>query len=52
MIAERQDRLRDDDKEKIVNEMVDHLRVEAYHLGFDDNYLIGLLKRRMEGQRG
>ncbi|MEN6372444.1 MAG: GntR family transcriptional regulator [Armatimonadota bacterium] len=48
VIAERGDRLREDDKEKIIEEMVDHLRVEAYHLGFDDNYLINLLKRRME----
>lgn len=52
VISERQDRLRDDDKEKIIEEMVDHLRVEAYHLGFDDDYLIGLLRQRMEGQRG
>ncbi|MEN6520373.1 MAG: GntR family transcriptional regulator [Armatimonadota bacterium] len=48
VIAERGDRLREDDKEKIIEEMADHLRVEAYHLGFDDNYLIDLLKRRME----
>ena len=43
--AERQDRLRDSDRERLVAEMVDRLRVEAYHLGFDEEYLIGLLGR-------
>lgn len=45
IIAERQDRLKDGDKEKIIKEMVEHLRVEAYHLGFNDQDLIDLLKR-------
>lgn len=45
VIAERQDRLREDDKKKMIQEMVDHLRVEAYHLGFDEDYIIDLLKK-------
>jgi GntR family transcriptional regulator len=49
IIAERQYRLRDGDKERIIKEMVDHLRVEAYHLGFDDQDLIDLLKRGGQG---
>lgn len=44
IIAERQDKLRDDERQRIIREMVDHLRVEAYHLGFDENYLIKLLR--------
>ena len=43
--AERQDRLRDSDRERLIGEMVDRLRVEACHLGFDEEYLIGLLGR-------
>lgn len=50
IIAERHDRLRDDDKEKIIKEMVDHLRVEAYHLGFNDQDLIDLIKQGRQGE--
>ena len=45
VLDQRQDRLRDDDREQMMREMVDHLRVEAYHLGFDEDYLIDLLRR-------
>ena len=49
VIADRQNRLRDSDKEKIIRDMVDHLRVEAYHLGFDDAYLANLLRPNPKG---
>jgi GntR family transcriptional regulator len=49
IIEERQNRLKDSDREKIITDMVDHLRVEAYHLGFDDNYLMNLLRRKPKG---
>ena len=49
VIADRQNRLKDSDREKIIHEMVDHLRVEAYHLGFDDAYLVNLLRRHPKG---
>jgi GntR family transcriptional regulator len=42
--ADRQNHVPPGDREKIIHEMVDRLRVEAYHLGFDEKYLIGLLK--------
>ncbi len=45
VIAERQDRLKDAAREKIISDMIDHLRVEAYHLGFDEDHLINLLKQ-------
>ena len=45
VIAERQDRLRESDKQKMIREMVDHLRVEAYHLGYDEDFIIDLLKK-------
>ena len=44
VISERQDRLKRSDKEKILRELLDNIRVEAYHLGFDDNYLIDQLR--------
>jgi GntR family transcriptional regulator len=49
VIAERQDHLKASDREKMIQEMVDHLKVEAYHLGFDENYLIDLLRKPKEG---
>jgi GntR family transcriptional regulator len=49
VIADRQNRLKDSDREKMIKEMVDHLRVEAYHLGFDDAYLVNLLRRGAKG---
>ena len=48
VIAQRQNRLRDADREKIIHGMVDKLKVEAYHLGFDEQYLIDLLRRGTE----
>lgn len=50
VIAERQDRLKRSDREKIIRELLEHLQVEAYHLGFDDNYLIEHLKKRSKEQ--
>lgn len=52
--AERGDRLRDTDRENKIHDLVDRLRVEAYHLGFDEDYLIGLLKqgKRPEENQG
>lgn len=52
VITDRQNRLRDTDREKIIREMVEHLRVEAYHLGFDDNYLADLLKPKPKEKAG
>lgn len=48
--AQRQEKLRDDDRERMVREMVDRLRVEAYHLGFDEDYLIELLREKGRGE--
>jgi GntR family transcriptional regulator len=45
VIAERQDRVREAERERIIREMVDRLKVEAYHLGFGEDYLIELLRR-------
>ncbi len=47
--AERQNHVPPGDREKIIKEMVEHLRVEAYHLGFDDDYLLDLIKHHPEG---
>lgn len=52
VIAERQDRLRRSEKERIVKEMLDRLRVEAYHLGFSEEYLINLLKNEPKEESG
>ena len=52
IVDQRQDKLRDNDREQMIYDMVEHLRVEAYHLGFDDDYLIGLLRRKIKEQRG
>lgn len=50
--AERQDRVKKSERERIIRDMVEHLRVEAYHLGFDDAYLISLLTRRSKERAG
>ena len=52
IIAERSDRLRDSDRERIIREMVKKLRVEAYHLGFNSDYLIELLRQKPKEQNG
>lgn len=44
IIAEHKNRVQPKDREKILKEMLERLRVEAYHLGFDDSYLMRLLK--------
>jgi GntR family transcriptional regulator len=49
IIAERQNHVMPSDREKIIRDMVEKLRVEAYHLGFDDRYLIELLQRKVKG---
>lgn len=46
IIADRSNHVMPEDREKLLREMVDKLRVEAYHLGFDDNYLMDLLRHR------
>jgi GntR family transcriptional regulator len=45
VIAQRRNDLRDSERERIMQELVDRLRVEAYHLGFDEQYVIGLLRK-------
>ena len=54
VIAQRRNNLRDSEREKMMREMVDRLRVEAYHLGFDEEYLIQLLtkNRRLAEDEG
>jgi DNA-binding transcriptional regulator YhcF (GntR family) len=50
VIARRQEYLKRSERETMINDMVEHLRVEAYHLGFDEDYIINLLdQRRKEG---
>lgn len=44
VIAERQKRMTTEQGQEIIGKMVDHLRVEAYHLGFDEDYIIRLLR--------
>ena len=45
VIAQRRNSLRDSERERIMQGLVDRLRVEAYHLGFDEEYVIGLLRK-------
>ncbi len=50
IIAERGDRLRDNDRKRIIREMTEKLRVDAYHLGFTTEYLIELLGQKPREQ--
>jgi len=52
IIAERGDRLRDNDRKRIIRDMTEKLRVEAYHLGFSTEYLIELLGQKPKEQNG
>lgn len=51
VVDEHSDRLLRSQREKTISEMVERLRVEAYHLGFDNDYLIDLLRKSKEKRR-
>jgi GntR family transcriptional regulator len=52
VIAERQARLRDAERERIIRDMIHRLKVEAYHLGFDEDYLVDLLRQDGKPEEG
>jgi len=50
IVAGRGSRLRKGDRERIIRDMIEKLQVEAYHLGFNSEYLIELLRQKPKEQ--